>query len=80
MTISVFLFLFLFIESSDSNKPHEHRGKLSPYQIGKPYVQLEKADSEKLAKGKTVIKSIKTKEGGRGFVGKFVLLMEVAIF
>ena len=53
--------------AADPGEPHDHQGKLAPYEPGAIQVELSDKDREKLAEGDLVIITIEDEDtGGRG--------------
>lgn len=58
--------------AADPNVPHEHTGKLTPYNSAPPTITLSADEQAKLTSGQVVVKQVQTGNGGRG-----VAVMEV---
>ena len=62
----LFPLLVMPVLAADPTKPHEHQGKLAAYRGAPPPLSLSDADLAELQAGKSVLKQVKSDNGGRG--------------
>jgi hypothetical protein len=60
------IFALCVLSSQVNAKPHPHQGLLKPYRGAPPAIKLTTQDRADLAAGKSVMKQVEGKDGGRG--------------
>ena len=56
------------VSAASVDEPHFHRGKLSPYQLGKPNLLISSADEQRLRQGESVMQAVASADGSRRMV------------
>ena len=56
------------VSAASLDEPHFHRGKLAPYQLGKPNLLISSADEQRLRQGESVMQAVASADGSRRMV------------
>lgn len=56
------------ITAASLEEPHFHRGKLSPYQLGKPNLLISGSDEQRLRHGESVMQAVAADDGSRRMI------------
>ena len=56
------------VSAASLDEPHFHRGKLAPYQLGKPNLLISSSDEQRLRQGESVMQAVASADGSRRMV------------